>query len=43
VQGLTITDRFVILHSFASPFFRRQHLYVGASRVKLGSQLRWAP
>jgi len=43
VQGLTIEDRFVILHSFASPFFRRQHLYVGASRVKRGSQLRWAP
>ena len=43
VQGLTIEDRPVILHSFASPFFRRQHLYVGASRVKLGSQLRWAP
>ena len=43
VQGLSIADKPVILHSFGSPFFRRQHLYVGASRVKLGSQLRWAP
>ena len=42
-QGCTVGDQNVILHCFASNFFRRPHLYVGLSRVANGNQIRIAP
>jgi hypothetical protein len=41
-QGLTIKDKTVVLHSLGSSFFRREHLYVGLSRVTSGSDIRIA-
>ena len=40
-QGLTLRDQKVCLHDFASPYFRRPHLYVGLSRVTKGEDTRW--
>jgi hypothetical protein len=40
-QGFT-TDHTVCLHDFASKYFRRNHLYVGLSRVTNGTSIRIA-
>ena len=39
-QGCTIRDEMVILHCLDSKWFRRNHLYVGLSRVTRGSDIR---
>jgi hypothetical protein len=41
-QGLTIKDKTVVLHSLGSSPLRREHLYVGLSRVTNGSDIRIA-
>ena len=42
-QGLTIEGQTVCLHDLHSHYFRRQHLYVGLSRVTDGKDIRIAP
>ena len=42
-QGLTCRGHTVCLHDLRSPYFRRNHLYVGLSRVTDGAHIRIAP
>ena len=41
-QGLTIRDKVVALHDLGHPYITRAHIYVGASRVTNGADLRVA-
>jgi hypothetical protein len=42
-QGLTLRGKTVCLHDLQSRYFRRNHLYVGLSRVTRGGDIRVAP
>ena len=39
-QGLTIKNKTICLHDMNSKYFRRNHLYVGLSRVTNGNDIR---